>query len=77
MSKRKRTPKPPLPPPCSRCRPFDGAWRKDAYSGAMERCECDRGKAIIALIYGRKRKRRTAQPKAKYDGRMASTGESE
>jgi hypothetical protein len=43
----------------------------------MERCECDRGKAIIALIYGRKRKRRTAQPKAKYDGRMASTGESE
>lgn len=74
--KRRKAPPPPLPPPCSECRPYGGLWRKDAYTGGMERCECERGKLLREGL-GRKRRKPKPpkEPPPGFDGRMASTGE--
>ena len=80
---RKRQKRPALPPPCADCRPHDGAWRRDAYTGGLERCDCPRGQALRDFP-GYCRRLKAAQqppPKAKpyqatFDGRMAATGES-
>lgn len=75
--KRRKAARPALPAPCADCRPYGGLWRKDAYTGGMERCECDRGKLLREGL-GRKRKpKQRPQPQARYDGRQAATGESD
>lgn len=68
--RKKRVKRKDLPPPCPECRSYDGAWRMDAFSGAMERCGCPRGQI---LKHGLRNEPRG--PKARRDGKQAATGE--
>ncbi len=73
---RRKLPRPTLPDPCVKCKPFGGLWAKDAFGGGMERCQCERGRLLAAGL-GRKRKAKAAGAAgAPFDGRMAATGES-
>lgn len=69
MSRRRRT-KPTLPPSCSECRPYDGAWRL-ADGGGFERCYCPRGRALLHYRRGKPK----PQAPLGFDGKMAGTGE--
>lgn len=51
--------RPPLPPACSLCRPFEGTHRNYGTEDApqMARCDCDRGKALaMGTRWGRPKK---------------------
>lgn len=72
----RKRPRVQLPPPCRECRPNDGAWRVDAATGGLERCDCPRGKALASMRRGRLPQPK-ATPPAKpkpYDGRLAGAG---
>lgn len=69
----KRKPKPPLPPSCSECKPNDGAWRRDAYTGGLERCDCPRGQALKALSGRRNARFFPRAPRT--DGRAAAAND--
>jgi hypothetical protein len=66
---RKRVARPPLPPACSHCRPYGGAWRNygTADRPQLARCDCARGKALgMGAKWGGKAKT--------HDGRQAGAG---
>jgi hypothetical protein len=68
---RHRKPMPPLPPPCRDCRPQDGAWRVDPFTGGLERCGCPRGQVLANMRRGR----RTAPKADAHDYGKAAAGD--
>ena len=62
---RRRKPRPPLPPSCEQCRPYDGAWRNYGTTDKprLARCDCARGKALgMGRKWGKPAKAPATQP---------------
>ena len=65
--------RPPLPPSCALCRPYEGRYRNYGTEDVprMGRCDCARGQA---LAMGAKWGRKPKQKKIQFDGKEAAQG---
>lgn len=75
-SRRKRTPRIELPPPCRHCRPFRGLCRRAA-NGGVEPCPCPRGEVLAELRAerGHPWPIRLAPPVNRFDWGKAAAGD--